>query len=115
MIDYKKDMGLRIKACRKERKLTQEEISEMLGISVKHFSEVERGLTGLSVENLIHLSTILGQSLDYLIKGENADQRWEHLLHSLKSVPQEKQGQLLDLLLTGIRLTGVDAPSIEKK
>ena len=42
MDDYKKGMGMRIKSCRKELKITQEEMAETLGISVKHFSEVER-------------------------------------------------------------------------
>lgn len=43
MIDYKKEMGLRIKTRRKKLLLTQETVSEYLGISVKHFSEVETG------------------------------------------------------------------------
>jgi transcriptional regulator with XRE-family HTH domain len=41
----------------------------MLGISQKHYSEVERGVTGLSVKHLIQVSDILEVSLDYLLKG----------------------------------------------
>ena len=108
MDDYKKGMGMRIKSCRKELKITQEEMAETLGISVKHFSEVERGLTGLSVENLIKLSTILGQSLDYLIKGETNTSPWNSLYYGLQDVSAEKQQDLIELIRAGIRLAKKD-------
>ena len=67
---YKKDIGLRLKTARKANQYTQEEISEMLGISQKHYSEAERGISGLSIKNMIKVSEILSVSLDYLLKGE---------------------------------------------
>lgn len=69
MEDYKYNIGLRLKQARKDKALTQEKISELLGISQKHYSEVERGITGLSVKHLIQISDILSISLDYLLKG----------------------------------------------
>ena len=69
MEDYKLQIGLRLKQSRKENGFTQEKISELLGISQKHYSEVERGITGLSVKHLIQISDILNISLDYLLKG----------------------------------------------
>ncbi|MBQ6540415.1 MAG: helix-turn-helix transcriptional regulator [Oscillospiraceae bacterium] len=108
MDDYKKGMGQRIKSCRKYQRITQEEMAEMLGISVKHFSEVERGLTGLSVDNLIKLSSILGQSLDYLIKGETVKNPYESLLYNLQEMPVEKQKDMVELIRTGIRLAKTD-------
>jgi len=62
-------MGKRLKVERKKYHLTQENIAEMLDISVKHYSEVERGITGLSVENIIKISNILNVTTDYLLKG----------------------------------------------
>ena len=67
--NYKIDFRQRLKKERKLRKLTQEQMAEKLDISLKHYGAVERGLTGLSTENLIYLSNILGLSLDYLLKG----------------------------------------------
>lgn len=104
MKDYKKDMGLRIKEKRKSLKLTQEEISEMLDISVKHFSEVERGLTGLSVENLIKLSNILGVSIDYIVKGEADKDKWNCIISDLQNVPKEKETLIKELIKTSIQL-----------
>ena len=69
-MDYKKEMGLRLKERRKEMRMTQEQLSDQLNISIKHYSEVERGITGLSVENIIKISNILHVSIDYLLKGE---------------------------------------------
>lgn len=105
MNDYKKEMGMRIRVRRKKLLLTQEEIAEQLGISVKHFSEVERGLTGLSIENLVKLSNILGLSLDYIIKGEADKCNWDSTLSLLESVPKEKENLIKDLIKLGIQLS----------
>ena len=68
MSEYRKAMGERMKTQRKLMHLTQEQMAERLDISIKHYSEAERGIIGLSVENLIKVSEILGVSLDYLLK-----------------------------------------------
>lgn len=98
MSDYKKELGQRIKIRRKKMLLTQEELAEQLGISVKHFSEVERGLTGLSIENLIQLSGLLGLSLDYMLKGEEQQTNWDTVIAALRRLPKEKEPLVLELL-----------------
>lgn len=105
MNDYKHDMGLRIKKQRKSLNFTQEQIAEMLDISVKHFSEVERGLTGLSIENLIKLSNILGISIDSIVKGEADRDKWNCTLLALQEVPKDKENVIKDLINIGIKLT----------
>lgn len=105
MNDYKHDMGLRIKSERKKLKLTQEQIAERLDISVKHLSEVERGLAGLSVENLIKLSSIFGVSIDYLVKGEADKNKWNGVLLELQTVEPEKENLIKELIDIGISLS----------
>lgn len=104
MQDYKHDMGLRIKQERKRHGLTQEAMAEALDISVKHFSEVERGLAGLSVENLIKLSDLLGVSIDYLLKGKADEEKWGCTLSALQQTPTEKEDLIKTLIDVGIRL-----------
>lgn len=70
MPDYKKKMGHRLSLHRKKLHLTQEQVAEILNISVKHYSELERGLTGISVDMLILLSNKLSINIDYLLKGD---------------------------------------------
>ena len=48
MIDYK-SIGTRIRAVRQEKKLTQEQLAEAVGVGVTHISHIE---TGNSVPSL---------------------------------------------------------------
>ena len=105
MKDYKYDMGVRIREERKKLKLTQEEVAERIDVSVKHFSEVERCISGLSIENLIKLSNILGVSLDYVVKGEIDKNKWNYTLAMLEQIPEEKENLIRDIINTSIELS----------
>lgn len=69
MSAFYQNIGKRISQLRKENKMTQLQLAEALDISVKHMSEVERGITCLSLEKLNLLCELLPTSLDYLIRG----------------------------------------------
>ena len=107
MEDYKIEMGKRMRNRRKELNLTQEKMSELLDISTKHYSGVERGVAGLSIENLIMISDILGLNLDYLIRGENSQNT--AIPNCLKELyfdfPEEKRQDMIELLTIINRLT----------
>lgn len=106
MENYKLEIGLRLKQARKDKGLTQEKISELLSISQKHYSEVERGITGLSVKHYIQLSDILSISLDYLLKGRTPEApstaiktnlQINELFYSSSEHTQQKMLQLLQI------------------
>ena len=63
-------VGRRIKKLRLERKLTQEQLAELLHISVSMMSQVERGVRGISMDALIVLTEEFPVSIDYIIKGK---------------------------------------------
>ncbi|MBR1390248.1 MAG: helix-turn-helix transcriptional regulator [Lachnospiraceae bacterium] len=69
MRDYYYEIGRRIASLRQERHITQEQLAEILDISIKHCSEVERGLSSLSLEKLIFVSDYFDCNMDYLIHG----------------------------------------------
>lgn len=98
--DYKPEMGKRLRKCRLNSGLTQENMAEFLDISIKHYSEVERGITGLSVSKLIQLSDFFHVSLDYLIKGEESNKNFLPPLFTelYDSCPEEKKFYLMELL-----------------
>jgi len=52
MPSLRRDFGNRIKAIRLDRKLTQEEFAELVGISVDFLSLIERGVNSPSFEVL---------------------------------------------------------------
>lgn len=64
------NIGKRIAQLRKRQKLTQTALAEQVGATSKHISEIERGVTGISIDMQIQLSNKLFCSLDYLIKGK---------------------------------------------
>ena len=64
-----KNIGQRIALLRQENHITQAQLAELLDISIKHCSEVERGLACLSLEKLVALCSILSTDLDYLVRG----------------------------------------------
>lgn len=110
MYDYKTDIGKRMKNRRKELHLTQEQMAEKLDISVKHYSGVERGVAGLSIENLIEVSEILGINLDYLIKGEpqNDDIMPNRIKELYMECPQAKRQYIVHLLENASKLWSID-------
>lgn len=96
--DYKPGMGRRIRGCRKQSGFTQEKMAEILDVSVKHYSEVERGITGLAVEKLIFLSHLFNVSLDYLLKGDGKPADIPCILVEIyRSCPNEKRAALVEL------------------
>ena len=84
--------------------MTQEMLAEKLDISVKHLSEVERGISGLSLENLAKISIILEKSIDYLVKGctSEIDNDFSNLL---QNIPKGKEDLIKELMRTGIKLS----------
>lgn len=58
-IDYKL-IGSRIKQARNKKGITQEALAEALDVSIGYVSQVERGITKISLELLGAISVILG-------------------------------------------------------
>ena len=57
-------------ACRKNKKLTQEQLAEKLGISKNAVSKWERGICVMDISLLRPLSEILGVSVNDILAGE---------------------------------------------
>ena len=57
-IDYKL-VGERIKRARKSKGITQENMAERLNVSIGYVSQVERGVTKISLDLLVAISIIL--------------------------------------------------------
>ena len=56
----RRQFGIRLKAIRLERKLTQEQFAELVGISVDFLSLIERGINAPSFEVLEQMAGGLG-------------------------------------------------------
>lgn len=62
-------IGTNIQAAREAAGYTQEELSELVGLTPNHLSAIERGVSGASLEVLQKLCSLLGVSADYLMFG----------------------------------------------
>ena len=60
-------LGERLQALRKERRLSQKEVADALGISAAVVSNYESGERTPSLENLLSLSSFYRCSTDYLL------------------------------------------------
>lgn len=62
-----KQIGERIKAARKLRRMTQEQLAEASDCTHTHICNVENGKEGISLDLLYRISIVLEQSMDYFV------------------------------------------------
>ena len=65
----------RLLALRKERKLAQDVVAELLGVTRTQVSDIEHGKTGTTLERLVQLCEYYQVSADYLL-GITDDPAW---------------------------------------
>lgn len=91
------EIGKRIKIKRKELKLTQEKLSEIIDVSPSYISEIERGSSICSLATITNIADTLNTNLDYLVLGItpiNADKMFTDIL---KSIPDDNQKLYINL------------------
>ena len=91
------EMGLRISNLRKQKGLTQEQLSELMDVSIQMVSNLERGIKAIKIDNLICISEILDVSTDYLLCGKYSTSDISELMQKLSklSVDDYKMIELL--------------------
>lgn len=67
------DLGERYRDLRKDRKLTQDDLAQYLGLTRSAINTWEQGLSIPSVNMIISLSQFYGVTTDYLLGLDNAD------------------------------------------
>lgn len=75
-------LGKRIKQARELKKMTQETLAEMIGVSRTAIARWESGETDPTVEHLISLSNLLDVNASYLLGTNNKD----HIIEILKEM-----------------------------
>ncbi len=65
------DIGTRIRAVRRERSLTQDELAELVGVSRSAVAQWETGRTGQITGNLSRIAGALGVAVEYLMIGDD--------------------------------------------
>ena len=65
-------IGSNVRAARKKADMTQEELSESIGVTPQYLSDLERGLVGTSVSTLMRICDRLNVSADFILFGEDS-------------------------------------------
>jgi len=105
-MDTKAQLGLRIKAIRKGKRLTQDELAARIGRSVDALSNIERGKSLPSFSTIEQLSRALDIPLKNLFDFEEASvsRRKVQLLEELQSLARDLPETDLQVAIEQIRV-----------
>lgn len=85
----RKRIGKRIKFFRKERNLTQEELSEMIDIDSRHLGGIERGIYTGSLKTLNRICNVLDIEFEDLVVTQKENQIKKLILNVLRRAEKE--------------------------
>jgi transcriptional regulator with XRE-family HTH domain len=106
-MDLKVFFGINLKRYRKERHLSQEQLSEKVDISVKHLSKIERGLTFLSADLLERLSFSLGVSVAALFCKNDEKIYDENVLDIFDRITEKHLIKAIEEIKTDVRQNNI--------
>lgn len=82
---------------RKEKGISQEELSEMIGYSKNHISNIERGKYVPTTAFVFEICNALGETPDYYLIG-NPTENTDKITTLIKTLPTYSQNILLKLI-----------------
>ena len=90
-------IGRRIQRRRKQQGYTQEQLAEMMNVSIQMVSNLERGNKAIRIDNLINLSQILDISTDYILTGKETADDMQALTERIAKLP-ERDRKIVEML-----------------
>ena len=109
---YKKvnaEIGARVSEMRDKKKWTQEELAERTGISSsQQVSNIERGLSGMSIATLKSVCKALDVDADYLIFGISPKSADTVLSKYIKEMSSEQVANLLEMVKAYAKTCGIN-------
>jgi transcriptional regulator with XRE-family HTH domain len=102
-MDVKSSFGENLKFYRRQRKLTQEQLSEKIEVSVKHLSAIERGLNFASAELLERLAATLNVPVFLFFVKEAEIFYTDRMLSAIDTSIEKRLTQVIKDLKSDIR------------
>ncbi|MBQ6840077.1 MAG: helix-turn-helix transcriptional regulator [Oscillospiraceae bacterium] len=93
-----KEIGKRIQNRRKQQGYTQEQLAEMMNVSIQMISNLERGNKSIRIDNLINLCHILQVSTDYILTGKESAKNLSNLSQRMSQL-SEKDQKMITMLI----------------
>ena len=92
------EIGRRIQTRRKQQGLTQEQLAEMMNVSIQMISNLERGNKAIKIDNLVCLSRILDISTDYILTGKESTGDISALVLRISQLPERDKTMINTLV-----------------
>ena len=102
----KEELGSRIRALRQSHGISQSKVATLLGVDQSHVSHVERGVRGLTIQQVVKLSRALGVPADEILNGGKRPPAVRSLrsgrmlrrLQRIEELPPSQQQAILKIL-----------------
>ncbi len=88
---FLREIGLRIHSRRRELGLTQEQLAELMDVSIQMISNLELGKKAIRPENLARLCGVLDVSADYILRGIRSETEFSRLTAKIACLSAEDQ------------------------
>lgn len=95
------EIGRRIKELRKQRKIPQERLAEMIGISPNYLSALERGAYNIKLDLLVQIIDCLDITADDLFRDVIKNGYLNHasrISDEIATLPEEEQRRIFEVL-----------------
>ncbi|MBF0548019.1 MAG: helix-turn-helix transcriptional regulator [Candidatus Riflebacteria bacterium] len=98
------DFGKRIKALRKQKRWSQKELAQKIGVQFQQLNKYEGGLHAPPIDKLLLLADALGTTIDFLLSGNQSEiaplqnRRLLERLQAMEKFENEDQEMLIRLI-----------------
>ncbi len=107
-----KDVGSRLLELRKERKFSRQFVADMMHISAKFLYEIEKGVKGFTVQNLVSFANIYDVTTDYIVRGTSAGYCDPDMYEALKMYSPQEVARLA-MILKAVRKYGYSEEGVD--
>ena len=95
------EIGRRIKEIRKQKKIPQEKLAEMIGVTPNYMSALERGAYNIKLDWLVQIIDCLDITADDLFRDVVKNgyvNRTSRIADEIANLPQEEQQRIFEVL-----------------
>lgn len=96
--NYLVEMGERISLKRKEKNLTQEQLAEIVGISLQTVSNIECGKKAARPESIAKICVALDATADYVMLGKKSEDDMKGIIKTISVLPENKYKVITDIV-----------------
>lgn len=99
--DILQSVGYKIQEYRVAAKLTQAQLAELIGVSQKHISRLERGMHSPHFDMIIKIAKVLNVSIDAFVEDLSADNInifWQNIKSEIEGMSQNQLSLIKDTI-----------------